>query len=135
MRKRTETASKTPTGEPNQPEVSENLDTVEPSVRLTREQVALSLLESKRASFSTGATVGDVLKVTKGKELFAPIKYFSFEVGPLAIETQVREGETIVDTYARACTALEELFEVEFSIKLKAFHDRHEQSMKRVVAS
>jgi hypothetical protein len=68
--------------------------------------------------------VGDWVEATAGKELFFPIKFQSFEVGPITVGVHTREGETYATAFMRASLAAEELFEAEFEVKLRGFADR-----------
>ena len=62
--------------------------------------------------------------VTLGKELFCPVQYYSFEVGPYSITTQVREGETVEEACTRARKRLEAVQAEDFELKLRGHLER-----------
>lgn len=67
---------------------------------------------------------GEEITVTSGEELFAPIQYNSFRVGPLHYKTTVRATETLHEAYTRARVALELMMRDEFAAKLRDFNVR-----------
>lgn len=67
---------------------------------------------------------GDAITVTAGRELFAPIRYHSFEVGPFALQTHVRAGESRHDAIKRAQATVDELFAQDFERKLQEHLER-----------
>jgi hypothetical protein len=73
---------------------------------------------------------GDALTVTLGKELFSPVRYHSFEVGPITVTIKVRSGEASDDAFMRAHRILDVMFEAEFDLKRKQFAERMVESGK-----
>lgn len=59
---------------------------------------------------------GDQLGITIGAELYSPVKYNTFEIGPFSATVVVRPGETGADAAARCYRVLLELNEAEFQI-------------------
>lgn len=68
--------------------------------------------------------VGDVLEVTVGKETFSPVKYHTFDVGPVTVRGSVRDGEDALGAYMRLYESALVLFSTEFEAKCKAFFGR-----------
>jgi len=62
--------------------------------------------------------------VTLGKELFCPVQYYSFEVGPYSLTTQIREGETVEEACARARKRLEVVQAEDFELKVRGHLER-----------
>lgn len=65
---------------------------------------------------------------TLGKQHFAPIQYFNFEVGPFEVRLQPKGGETYGEMLDRANALLEDMFDQEFERTLNRFLDRIERS-------
>lgn len=72
----------------------------------------------------SGLGPGDVVTVTKGKEVFFPVKFNGFDVGPLSATTVIREGEDSGEAYSRARSSLEVLFRVEYELAAKEYFER-----------
>lgn len=70
------------------------------------------LVEVKGSAFA-----GDRVLVTHGKEVFFPVKFQCFEVGPVSFETAVGPGEDLPTAYARASAVAAAMFEAEFTMK------------------
>lgn len=66
----------------------------------------------------------EVLTVVSGRELFAPVKFFTFEVGPITIETTVRENEAYEDAIERCNKLLESGMQAQFTEKMANFFSR-----------
>lgn len=64
------------------------------------------------ADFSPGDSIG----ITLGAELYSPVKYNTFTVGPFSATVVVRPGETGADAAMRCYRVLLELNEAEFNI-------------------
>lgn len=62
--------------------------------------------------------------VTAGREVYAPVAFHSFEVGPLSVTTDLQSGETFTDAYGRANTFLMDSFEKQFESKMEMFFKR-----------
>ena len=69
-------------------------------------------------------SVGDEVTVTAGRETYTPIRFHTFEVGPFAVTTRVRQGETGQQAFERATRFLQRLFVVEHEKKLAQFLER-----------
>ncbi len=67
---------------------------------------------------------GDEVTFTAGRELYAPVKYNNFEVGPVTVKTCVGPGETAAEAYARAAVAAKTMFEAEFHLKRIEYFQR-----------
>lgn len=62
--------------------------------------------------------------VTAGREVYAPVAFHSFEVGPLSVTTDLQSGETFEQAYGRANAFLEDAFTRQFESKMEAFFTR-----------
>lgn len=71
---------------------------------------------------------GDSFTVTHGKEVFTPIKFHTYEVGPLSVSVTIRKGESVTDAYTRARRFLETAFQAEFELKKRDYFARMDQS-------
>ncbi len=67
---------------------------------------------------------GDQLTITLGQELYSPVKYFTFTVGPFAATVTVRPDESGADAAMRCYRVLLELNESEFNIAWQRHRDR-----------
>jgi len=67
---------------------------------------------------------GDEVSVTIGRELYSPIRYQTFEVGPYTVVTKVRPGETAREAFARARAVAQEAWDQEFEEKVGQHGDR-----------
>lgn len=65
--------------------------------------------------------VGDTISMSWGKELFCPVKYNNFEIGPFTASTTIRKGETQAVATERVRRYLAVLAKEEFDRKLKGF--------------
>lgn len=71
---------------------------------------------------------GDRISLTIGQEMFVSGKYGgSFTVGPITVEIQVQEGETLVDAQVRLRQVASITWETEFQLKLSQYPQRAEQ--------
>lgn len=64
------------------------------------------------------------LTVSSGREVYAPIPYHSFEVGPITMETALQDGESPADGAARCHTILAEAMQNQFTEKMVGFFER-----------
>ena len=88
--------------------------TEELAARTEREiaaRIPMPALE-RYADFAPGDTIG----ITLGAELYSPVKYNTFTVGPFSATVVVRPGETGADAAMRCYRVLLELNEAEFNI-------------------
>ena len=67
---------------------------------------------------------GDTITVTYGKELFAPIQYHSFEIGPFTYTTQIQENEDAEIAATRAYAFLMKVARATFVTKMTEFKQR-----------
>ncbi len=74
--------------------------------------------------------VGDELYYSMGAEKYFPTKYDSFEVGPFGVKLHLRAGEEVGDMYMRAVDILHTMFQAEYELKRKHFHQRSQESEK-----
>lgn len=70
------------------------------------------------------ADVGEEVVHTSGEELYAPVQFNSFRVGPMSRRTVVRPGETVAQAYQRAAGDCEDAMLQEFNRKLDAYLER-----------
>lgn len=77
---------------------------------------------------------GDRLRVVIGRETFSPVKYNTFDVGPLEMTVTVRRGESAADAFLRARVVLEQLFDAELATRIREFVDHLDEARKRVRA-
>lgn len=75
--------------------------------------------------------IGRTIAVTMGRELFSPVQYTSFEVGPISVTTGIEHGETIGQAYARLRADLTAIFKTEYDIKIVEFLERMKASKGR----
>lgn len=68
--------------------------------------------------------VGDEVTAFFATEKFAPVKYFSFDIGPFIYKTKVRSGETADEAMARAYAVVESFARKTYKTKLGEFLDR-----------
>lgn len=87
-------------------------------------------VEDRKAAVE-GLQAGDRLGVSIGKETYFPIKFNGFDVGPVSIETTVREGESGADAYLRVRGAAEAIFQAEYEVKVKDYFDRLRKTGER----
>lgn len=64
---------------------------------------------------------GEYVEVTWGEEVFSPVQYNSFRVGPYTRRTRIRDGETEEKAFERVYKQLEALAAKTFERKSKAF--------------
>lgn len=69
-------------------------------------------------------SAGDEVRVQIGPEVFSPIRYHTFTVGPVSVSTKVRPGESAEEAHVRAWSIAEVAFEAQFSTCLQQFLDR-----------
>ena len=63
---------------------------------------------------------GDRITITYGKEIYSPVSYNTYEVGPFSIETTVRQGETYEQAFERGYNQL-------IAIAARAFEHKRKQ--------
>jgi len=73
------------------------------------------------APLTASKDLGEEVSATWGEEVFSPVQYNSFRVGPFSSTTHVRAGETRVDALARLNRDLAAVADAEFTRKKKAF--------------
>lgn len=83
---------------------------------------------------SLSAEVEGPITFTLGKQHFAPIQFFNFEVGPFectlqpkAVDITTTHRETYAEMLVRATNLLEDMFDAEFERQLNKFLDRVER--------
>ena len=81
------------------------------------------------------AEVGDTVTVTWGEEMFSPVQYNNFRVGPFMATTKIRVGETAFTASRRALFELSKLAEVEFETKATAYLQRLATVGKKALAT
>lgn len=86
-------------------------------VAATGQQTSRDLRGAAPGPVPPGAFPGDRFTVTAGQEKFSPVKYHSFDVGPVTFETTVGPGEDAAAAYARASSVAHAMFEAEFQLK------------------
>ncbi len=74
---------------------------------------------------------GDTISIALGREMYSPVKYRNFEIGPFSATVVVRPGETGADAAMRVYRVLLELQEAEFQIAW----GRHKERLKLTGAS
>ncbi len=67
---------------------------------------------------------GDSFTITHGKEVFSPVRFHVYEVGPISVTVTLRNGEGLDEAYARARRFLEIAFIAEFQLKQRDFFAR-----------
>lgn len=67
---------------------------------------------------------GDSFTITHGKEVFSPIRFHVYEVGPVSVTCTLRKGEGLDEAYARARRFLEIAFHAEFELKQRDYFAR-----------
>lgn len=72
----------------------------------------------------TGASV----TVTYGEEVFSPVQYQSFRVGPFSITRTVRSDETAESVYASIEEELQQMSNRQFELRLRSFKERIEKT-------
>jgi hypothetical protein len=65
----------------------------------------------------------NIVTVTLGAQKFAPIQYQSFDVGPYAVTTAARPGESIADVHARVMPELRAMAAKDYAESLRAHLD------------
>jgi len=73
---------------------------------------------------------GDPITVTWGREVYSPIRYHSFEVGPFAMSSTLSGNETVGHAVERLHGALEAAARVEYRKKLTAYLLRVKEAAK-----
>ena len=61
---------------------------------------------------------GDEVSWTAGRETFCPVKFHSFEVGPVTVTTRVRPRESAKEAIARAKAVALDAWPAEYEAKL-----------------
>lgn len=69
---------------------------------------------------------GDTITVTLGEQVFAPIQYNSFRVGPFSCTTTIKEGESPEAAYTRAHNFLIRCARIAYTAERNLFFDRYE---------
>lgn len=72
----------------------------------------------------------ELITISFGKELYCPIPYNSFEVGPLSVTVNIRKGETYSDAASRARSVLCELWQQEYESKRQGFFERQKEVLE-----
>lgn len=67
---------------------------------------------------------GESVSITIGAEMYSPVKYHNFEIGPFSATVIVRPGETGADAVQRCYRILLELNEAEFQIAWNRHRER-----------
>lgn len=82
------------------------------------QQISRDLKQSPRLADVRGSAFpGDSVSVTAGKEIFFPVKFQGFEVGPISFQTAIGPGESLEQAYGRASSVVAAMFEAEFNMK------------------
>ena len=64
---------------------------------------------------------GDEISVTVGREVFTPVKFQTFDVGPCSATVRLRKGESVRDAMLRASNVARSLFRAEYEEKVSGF--------------
>ena len=64
---------------------------------------------------------GDELSVTVGREVFTPVKFQTFDVGPCTATVKLRKNESVRDAMLRASNVAHSLFRAEYEEKVAGF--------------
>ncbi len=114
MRKRTEVAPTAEAVKQAVKDIGSIADQCLPGIRTEAElgaRLPVQALE-RYADFAPGDSIG----ITIGAELYSPVKYNTFTVGPFSATVVVRPGETGADAAMRCYRVLLELNQAEFDI-------------------
>lgn len=65
---------------------------------------------------------GDEVTVTFGEELFAPVQFNSFRIGPYTYKTKVHKGETPEQAFDRANAYVTRMAKKEFISKMETYY-------------
>lgn len=77
----------------------------------------------------------DRVSVTAGPEVYTPVRYNSFSVGPIRVETTVLPGESVDDAHRRAYLHAHVLMEVEWNVALETHLRRIRESSEKTRAA
>lgn len=126
------TTKDAPTGEPGPRTIAKDIEKGSRAGIL----LALSIMpKDGPAADPHAVSVGDLLTITIGKEVYYPggrEKFNGFEVGPLAMTVTVRQGESAAQAWARCRTVLEHLHQAEIQLRITEFTDHFEQARKSI---
>ena len=65
--------------------------------------------------------VGAEVEVSIGPNVYSPVKYNSFTVGPVRVRIQPGDQEALRDTYTRAVKTVVMMYEIEFEAALARY--------------
>jgi hypothetical protein len=65
--------------------------------------------------------VGSEVEISIGPNVYSPVKYNSFTVGPVRVRVQPGDQEELCDTYARAAKTVGMMYEIEFEAALSRY--------------
>lgn len=100
------------------------METISPSVQA--ERAALAVADS-----AVQGRVGEAISITLGPEVYSPVKYGTFTVGPFSATVVIQQGETTADAVQRCYRVLAELNEVEFNLAWDRYKTRLSKMPKR----
>jgi len=69
---------------------------------------------------------GDEITITLGEQVFAPVSYNSFRVGPFIIKTTIKAGETYEQAFERAHSYLMTAARKAYTTERGLFFDRYD---------
>lgn len=95
------------------------VETASPSVQATRAASAVAALEGR---------ADEAISLTLGPEVYSPVKYNTFTIGPFSATVVIQPGETTADAVTRCYRVLAELNEVEFNLAW----DRHKSRLAKM---
>lgn len=64
------------------------------------------------------------ITVSSGREVYAPIPYHTFEIGPITLSSVIRENEAYEDAIERCSSILNDAIAKQFTEKLEGFFSR-----------
>jgi hypothetical protein len=97
------------------------IETASPSVQATRAAAAVSASDVE-------GRAGEAISLTLGPEVYSPVKYNTFTIGPFSATVVIQPGETTADAVTRCYRVLAELNEVEFNLAW----DRHKSRLAKM---
>jgi predicted ATPase len=77
----------------------------------------------------------DRVSVTAGPEVYTPVRFNSFAVGPIRVDTAVLPGETVEDAHRRAYLHAHVLMEVEWNVALETHLRRVREATEKTRAA
>lgn len=140
MARRLKSTDAAPTNQVSQEEVDKAADKIDEALakdRAAREQeildkqnAALARTNARAAATTNGTAKhanaedeGEPVTSTWGEELYSPVQFNTFRVGPFSATTKIRSGETREDALARVNRDLDAIAKVERAKKTKDFLD------------